>query len=384
MKKKGAVLIGFMPNPRIYKRIALEKEILDISLICWDKGSNMLPPPKEDGYTAHIIKIGAGGNPLKRLGPYARFCKKAGRLLRDIRPDLIHVQGLDMLKIAVAYKKAAGLDVAIIYEVADLHQLIVDPPKSPVRWAAQCYLIHEDRRCAKEADLLIVTSPQYIDKYFHAFVPAEKTMYIPNVPNLEAFRGYQKKVRGEPLVVGYIGGIRYKRQMRNLLTAAKRCGVKLMIAGFENEPVEIEPLCKGNPDIEWVGRFDFNSQASALYGKCDLMYSVYDADMENVRVALPNKLYESVYCEMPIIVAKGTYLAEIVSQWGVGVAVDHRNPEDLTKELEKLVNFPDYYDKFVKNCSDHKDEVDLARYNAALKSWIANRLLLDGNGEALR
>lgn len=378
MKKKGVILIGFMPNPRIYKRIALEKEILDISLICWNRGSNMLPPPKEDGYTAHIIKIDAGGNPLRRLGPYARFSKEADRLLRDIRPDLIHVQGLDMLKIAVAYKKAAGHNVTIIYEVADLHRLIVDPPKSPVRWAAQRYLIHEDRRCTKETDLLIVTSPQYIDKYFHAFVSAEKTMYIPNVPNLEAFRGYQKKARGEQLVVGYIGGIRYKRQMRNLLTAAKRCGVRLMIAGFENEPAEIEPLCKENPDIEWVGRFDFNSQAAGLYGKCDLMYSVYDADMENVRVALPNKLYESVYCEMPIIVAKGTYLADVVSQWGVGVAVDHRDPAELTEALEKFINSPDYYDKFVRNCSAYKDEVDLARYNTALKGWIINKLRLNG------
>ena len=63
-KPVSVMLIGFMPNPRIYKRIDLEKKLLDLHLVCWDKGSNMLLPPKEDGYSVHIIKINAGNDDI--------------------------------------------------------------------------------------------------------------------------------------------------------------------------------------------------------------------------------------------------------------------------------------------------------------------------------
>lgn len=173
---------------------------------------------------------------------------------------------------------------------------------------------------------------------------------IPNIPNLSAFYRYKKKERDKKLVVGYIGSVRYKQQMKNLIFAAAACVVDLMIAGFESEPVEIEPLCKDRSNIKWVGRFDFNSQVAALYGECDVMYSVYDADMENVRIAIPNKLYESIYCDMPIIVAKNTYLAEVVHEWKVGVAVDHRKPDELIEVLKKMRDDTDYYNAFVQAC----------------------------------
>jgi hypothetical protein len=123
-----------------------------------------------------------------------------------------------------------------------------------------------------------------------------------------------------------------------------------------------------------VGRFDFATQAAALYGKCDAMYSVYDADMHNVRVALPNKLYESVYCEMPLIVAKDTYLAEVVDQWGVGFAVDHRQPQELIALLEQLRDQRIPLEPIVENCRKRKMDIDLAVYNQKLKAWL-NKLL---------
>lgn len=373
-KPVSVMLIGFMPNPRIYKRIDLEKKLLDLHLVCWDKGSNMLLPPKEDGYSVHIIKINAGNDPLKRLKPYLKFFIKAKKILENIQPTLIHVQGLDMLKIAISYKKKSAMPVKVIYEVADLHRLIVGKQKKFTTKIAQKYLINEDKRCCRDIDLLIVTSQKHIDFYFKNFISPEKMLCIPNIPNLSAFYRYKKKERDKKLVVGYIGSVRYKQQMKNLIFAAAACDVDLMIAGFESEPVEIEPLCKDRSNIKWVGRFDFNSQVAALYGECDVMYSVYDADMENVRIAIPNKLYESIYCDMPIIVAKNTYLAEVVHEWKVGVAVDHRKPDELIEVLKKMRDDTDYYNAFVQACQKRKGEIDLAHYNDKLafivKKWL--------------
>ena len=374
MQHKAVILIGFMPNPRIYKRIELEKQICDLHLICWDRGKAMLLPPENDGYTAHVINIAAGGDPLKRLIPYRRFAYRALSLLNSIQPSIIHVQGLDMLKIAVAYKKRSKRKVSIIYEVADLHRLLVDKQTGIVRKVAQKYLCHEDRRLEKYYDLLIITSQKYYEVYFGGFVAENKVLFMPNVPDLSAFKTYKHKKEQLPFTVGYIGAVRYKKQMMNLLTAATECGCNLLIAGYEDEPVVIQPLCQTNPNIEWVGRFDFNARAAELYGRCDVMYSVYDADMNNVRVAIPNKLYEAVFCEMPLIVARDTYLASIVEEWGVGVAVDHNSTDELIKVIRHIQENKECLREFASNCRLHKDYIDADQYNAALKAQIIGSL----------
>lgn len=367
--KKIVILVGFLPQPIIYKRVDLEKQLGDVHLICWDRGTTKLNTPTEDGYTAHVIKIDAKDNPLKRLIPYQRFRVIAGKLLDSIQPDLIHVQALDMLSIACSYKKRAKHPVKIIYEIADLHRLLVDKQSTIIGSAAQKYLLSLDRRLESQYDMLVLTSMKYYDVYFKDFVAKEKVFYMPNVPNLSAFQTYKKKESG-PFTVGYIGGIRYKNEIKLLLSAAEQCNVNLMLAGFEDEPIEIEPLCKGKPNIEWIGRFNFEKQAAELYGKCDVMYSVYDADMHNVRVALPNKLYEATCCEMPLIVAQNTYLAQVVEEWGVGVAVDHKSVDELAEVLCDLRDHPEEREQIAANCRKHTDELDLERYNAQLKERV--------------
>lgn len=370
MKKNSVILIGFLPIPRIYKRIEIEKKLFSLHLICWDRGSNMLSLPESDEFESHVVRISAGNNPIKRNGPYKEFSKKAMELLESICPELIHVQGLDMFKIAVQYKKKYNSNLKIVYEVADIHRLIADKPKNLFYSIVQKYLIRLDRKLSKDVDLLIVTSQKHIDSYFGNFIDKSKIMLIPNVPSLSAFENYKKKNVGEPLVVGYIGSIRYKHQMKLLIAAADKCNIKLMIAGFEVDSDEIKKLCKSRNNIEWIGQFDYESQVAELYGKCDLMYSVYDADMENVRVAIPNKLYESVYCEVPLIVAKDTYLAEVVEAWGVGVAVDYHSSNELIEFINKVVNDKSILYKCQEQCKKHKEKTNLEPYNEELNKRL--------------
>ena len=370
-KKTAVILIGFMPNPRIYKRIALENELYDLHLICWDRGKNMLSfSSGEEPCEVHCIRLPAGDDPVRRAIPYAKFNARAMKLLKELSPDVVHVQGLDMLKLACRYKRQSRKKVSLLYEVADLHRLLVDKQKNPVRRLAQAYLRFEDKRCSKKIDKLIVTSDQYYDAYFSAFVPEEKKLVIPNMPDLGAFKDFVRPPHVSPLTVGYIGGVRYKEQMRHLVTAAEKSGLPLLIAGFEAEPIEIQPLCERYEKGEWVGKFDFMTQAAGLYAKCDIMYSVYNADMANVRVALPNKLYEAVYCETPLIVAKGTYLEKVVTEWGVGVGVDHHDPDALAALLTRMNQDHAYYEGFVEHCRLRKAEIGMEKYNRQLKEFL--------------
>lgn len=367
MKKKIAILISFFPNPRINKRIALEKKIGDVHLVCWDKGQTQFYPPNDNEIITHIISIKAHSNPLKRIMPYRRFSQCAMNILNEIEPNIIHVQGLDMLRIAIAYKKHSHKPVSVVYEVSDLHRLIMDKQKHPIKKVVQYYLKREDKKLEKYYDTLIITSEMFYELYFKHFVSKEKTIYMPNIPDFSAFNSFHRK-EVDPLnyTIGFIGWIRYKQEMRNLIVASEKSDIKLLIAGFENDPNEIEQLCNDKPYIKWTGKFDFKNEAAELYEQCDAIYAVYDADIFNVRVALPNKLYESVFCEIPIIVAKDTYLAQIVEKWGVGIAVDHKNVDELISAITQLRDDKELNESIRSNCRLHKDEINLDKYNKNL------------------
>ena len=366
------ILMGALPYPRMYKRIQTEKKLGELHLICWDRGNNNLEKPVGDNYKVHLIQENAIDDPLKRLAPYTRVFKKAYNLLNKIQPKVIHVEGLDMLKIAVCYKKRKNPSVKIVFEVGDLHRLIVDKQRGIIRKAARLYLRTEDRRLSRFYDLLVITSEAFYTEYFSEFVKKNKVMYVPNAPEVTAFKTYQRKKEG-PFTIGYIGSIRYKKQIHMLLEAAEKCKVNLVFAGFEQEPLEIQPICINRPNTVWLGRFDFEKKAADIYGMCDVVYSVYDADMSNVRVALPNKLYESIYCELPIIVAQNTYLASKTKEWGVGIAVSHTNTKDLIKAIEKLQDYA-FYNGIVDNCKKRKKVLFAENSNEILARRIKSFL----------
>ena len=365
---KTVFLIGFLPNPRIFKRIDLAKTYSAVHLICWDREKDMLSTPDTRDVSCTIIKESSGKGYFNRYIALRKFKKNAYKILVNEQPDIIHVQHLDMLQIACKYKKSHE-NVHIIYEVADLHRLLVDKQKGLIKKIVQKYLRKQDVICSEKADLLIVTSKMYYDTYFCSFVPEEKCLYFPNVPNLSVFENYKPKNHSSDFTIGYIGGIRYKNEMKLLINSVKKLGIKLLVAGFEQGDHEIENLCTGEPNIDWLGRFDFKQSAAELYGRCDCIYSVYDAGMRNCQVALPNKLYEAVYCELPIIVADNTHVGDIVKEWGVGIPVIYNSQEAVDSAIEELMN-KDIYMHYVDNCRLHKDDIDLEKYNAQLLEKI--------------
>lgn len=137
---------------------------------------------------------------------------------------------------------------------------------------------------------------------------------MPNIPEAAPFAKYKRKTRGK-FTVGFIGSIRYLKQMKMLVDAAERAGCNVLFAGAgvtTSDYLHIIEYCKDKYFVTFTGKYNYNEDIANLYGAVDCIYAVYDADNPNVRIALPNKLYEAVYCKLPIIVAKGTYLSEIV------------------------------------------------------------------------
>ena len=86
-------------------------------------------------------------------------------------------------------------------------------------------------------------------------------------------------------------------------------------------------------NIRIYGEYNYEKD-SKLYSMTDVVYSVYNTNNYNVRLALPNKLYESIVCGNPIIVTSDTYLENYVKNLELGFpSLQRCSSEKLIKSL---------------------------------------------------
>ena len=96
---------------------------------------------------------------------------------------------------------------------------------------------------------------------------------------------------------------------------------------------KIDSLTSLYKNVSSHGRFNSSTDLESIYSNIDILICCYDVTNTNVRLAEPNKLYESIFFNKPIVVSEGTYLGDKVKKMGVGFTL---NAED-EKAIENLV-----------------------------------------------
>ena len=367
-------LLSHIPNPRINKRIHLIKDVMMTSVVCIRRKSSDIWEQHHMDVPHHIFLMDVPNSSqlLKRVGYSFSFATKSIKILNNYRPKSIYVSGFDSLIIACIY--ALFRKVKIIYEVADLREVFLSTKRQFISNFKTKLIKAVERICFLKIQLLVITSELFFERYFCRLVKQQNALFIPNIPDFNAFERYQKKESGI-FTVGFIGGLRYLRQMKMLVDAAEVANVAVFFAGaggtFEGMK-EIQEYCLNKQYVTFSGKYNYATEIAALYSSVDCVFAVYDADNPNVQIALPNKLYESIYCNLPIIVAANTYLSQLVLQWGVGIPVDHKDKNGLINVLQKLSTDKMCYQKISNACETHKHILDANFYNKQLLSLLVS------------
>ena len=128
----------------------------------------------------------------------------------------------------------------------------------------------------------------------------------------------------KPLVIGFVGGIRYYNENIKLLEQlrnSKRFVLKYV--GKVHPGCDLRSFCNTHKisNAVFFPEYD-NDQKSNIYSSIDIINAVYGSRSPEVRLALPNKLYDCVLFKKPIMVSKGTYLAEVVNKYHLGLSID--------------------------------------------------------------
>lgn len=333
-------LLSHVPIPRFIKRIEIANEKVNTTVIYWNRKNEnetqyTLP---QEVYIKRVNLKAPQGKPLIRLFPLILFVIISLSNIIHMRPKTVHVGNIDMLIISVIYKKIFNKNVNIIYEIGDLPNFVINKPQSRFKKIIKKYFIGLERYLCLNINTLILTSPYFWENYYSEFVPKSKYLLILNVPKSKTFKNFVKKDRNnKELTIGFIGSIRYKEQIKMLIDATNELeNVKVVIAGSGRDTEYIKNYIKDKKNVFYLGPYNFEKDAAKLYSDIDCIYSVYDTNLYNVRIAYPNKLYEAIICKIPIIVSKETELANFVTNKNIGFAINDNDVCELKSLLKKI------------------------------------------------
>lgn len=237
-----------------------------------------------------------------------------------------------------------GLDIALvfntvcreryIYEESDLAHTYIG--YSFIRKAFEFIDV-----CIIRRSLLTVFTSEGFLKYHFGVKKPNNCVLIENRLNksiLDLTIPTQKTIDNKSLSIGFVGGPRFD-SVYNFIDVFCRNYPQHVFHIFGGPILpKFEDLKKYNNCI-FHGYFKNPDDLPKIYAQLDLVLSTYDVKFENVRYAEPNKLYEAIYFDTPIIVTNNTFLAEKVERLGIGYSINPLDEESIKSFINSLTSY---------------------------------------------
>lgn len=263
----------------------------------------------------------------------------AGRWSREMADaQIVIARTPEMLVLAAAAQRLHAPAARLVYEALDIHRIMLGAGlKGRLMRAIEGV-------CLRRADLLIVSSPAFVQAYFEPLQGLGQRLTLPvllvenKVLDLAhaAASGVAGPPAGRPWRIGWFGMIRCRRSLDILCALAARRPdlVEVVIAGrpARTEFDDFDGQVAALPNVGFLGAYKAEDLA-ALYGQTHLNWAIdYFEAGANSDWLLPNRIYEGGrHAAVPIALASaqtGRWLA----RQGLGLLID-----DPERQLEALL-----------------------------------------------
>lgn len=183
----------------------------------------------------------------------------------------------------------------------------------------------------------VLTSKGFVDYHYKGKMP-DNVSIIENklddkIRNLKIL----DKTSTVNLRIGFVGYVRFKSILNFVEIYAENFPDHEF--HFYGEIVDFiddfKSLSRFN-NVHFHGGFVNPQDLPQIYANIDLVLSAYDTTFENVRYAEPNKIYEAIYFETPIIVSTNTFLERKVLAENIGYAINPYNKAEIISFIETI------------------------------------------------
>jgi succinoglycan biosynthesis protein ExoL len=245
----------------------------------------------------------------------------------------VYAFGLDMRFLAVFV-----FNSKIHYEISDLMWLYLKSPYKFIFKSLDQILVYFSNR-------IVFTSKSFYDTYF-SFIPMGKIDIVEN-----KFKTYGRvkpisKIKLEKVSILYLGAFRYTNILKDLVYfVSSNNKFNLIVAGDGDSSILsfLREASSLHDNIRFLGAFKNPDDLEYIYSLVNLNFVAYDNKLQNEKVAMPNKFYESIFFNIPIVCSKDTYLSERVENLDVGWSIQP-NLDNISSFLNCL-SVDDVYQK---------------------------------------
>ena len=334
MEKKRVILVRTNlvdRDPWLAKEIdTLKRGGYAITLLCWDrdcKASRAQQWETGGDYREIRLRLKAPWS-IKILPFLPIWWSFVFFWLMVERWDMAHAINLDSIMPAVIAAKLKRQP--IIYEIFDVYADLIVLPQF-LRQSG----IYLDKIFMRLADAVIIANEAQ-EKELNG-IPNSNAVVIYNPPP-DYFR--KLDAQENDIFTMFYAGVLYRSRSLNLdkvFQAIRNIdGVRLIIAGYGDQATDIEQWVNEAGDkAEFIGEISYN-EALERTMTSDLLFVLNDPVVPSVRYASCNKLFEAMMGHKPIIVSKGTGMADMVEKEKCGLVVDSNSVGEIREAIVSL------------------------------------------------
>ncbi len=336
------LIVGFytktyMPYIQKYEKILREKNI-EYDITCFDRDANGISTHEENIYTFHRRM---GTIKWKKVIPYFKYIAYVKKIIKNGQYDklivLTTVPAVLLNKILLKrYNQKYIFDFRdYSYEKYSFYKCLVD-------------------RIVANSFCTFISSKGFM----HYLNPNEKINIIHNISNAEAVIDKALPIDIQNIVIGFVGYVRYY----DINTALIEClrehpNIRIEYYGAMYDDCDLVSYVRENhiQNVKFGGRYQ-NEEKPEIYRNMTFINSIYSLNSKEVAYAIPNRLYDAALYKKPIIVTNRTYLAEVVTKYGLGMVIDVFEDDVYGKIIEYSKKFN--MDEFTWNCHRFLEEVE--------------------------
>jgi succinoglycan biosynthesis protein ExoL len=332
-------LVHDLSDPAVRRRVLmLTAGGAEVTLAGFRRGENRLADI--EGVTPLELGTTADARFAQRLLAVAGAAAGLARRLAGIaRPDVILARNLEMLALAGRASARFG-GVAIAYECLDVHRLLL---KNSLAGKA---LRAAESRFARNAGLLVTSSPAFVEQYFRPLSGVRAPVHllenrVLELDGDETDLPVRTRPAGAPWRIGWFGAIRCRKSLDLLAAFTRRMEgrFEVVLRGrpVRSEFADFDGLVAREPFLRFEGPYRNPEDLAAIYGEVDFAWAMdFFEEGRNSLWLLPNRLYEGCRHGVLPIVLEGTETARLAARYGIGVALADARPETLAERFAAL------------------------------------------------
>lgn len=158
---------------------------------------------------------------------------------------------------------------------------------------------------------------------------------IHNSPNIECETKKNKENNNRIANIGYFGILQDDRLLLEISKEIiKNKEFTLHIGGFGKYEEYFKELSQKYDNIKYYGQVSYEDVIKKEK-EFDLLFATYNPLIPNHKYSAPNKVYEAMALNLPIIVCKGTGIDEMVENEKIGYTINY-DASDFIKTAQKI------------------------------------------------